>query len=469
MGDVASTAGENRLSRVAKPALAAVACVLCLGAGGLKFVSAEPVELPKTAAGKCAAGYFAAFNSGNDEVMQAFFEEHYALEYLESHPPEERSAYYERIHGIFGELTALRVALSLELQLTVLADAVKTDNVLVMRFQLENEAPYRLAYVTYSGIDNAEVPDGYADYVATRAAPIDSLLRAETVQSVAEVLRDQYVYPELGRGMADALERKLAAGRYEKAGGAGRLADMLTEDALAVSNDKHIWVEAQNPMVQQSSDPVNRPVEELRRENYDFRKVEVLPGNIGYIKFDMIHDDKEALEIAAAALDSVARCDALIFDIRDNIGGEWGTANLILGYLLPPGTVFGYMYDRDGRRVEERATPDSIPGRPFGRDVPVCVLTSNRTGSAAEGFAYTLKSMGRATIVGETTLGMGHPSKEVVVNDYFRLSVPYLRSENVVTGTSFEGVGVVPQVQVAADRALEVALEDARRRIGDQK
>jgi C-terminal processing protease CtpA/Prc len=282
------------------------------------------------------------------------------------------------------------------------------------------------------------------------------------------MLRDQYVYPELGRQMADTLLRKQAEGRYDKVTKAGKLADMLAGDALAVSKDKHIWVEAQNPMFQESSDPVNRSIEELRRENFDFRKVKVLPGNIGYIKFDMIHDDEEALEIAAAALDSLAQCDALIFDIRDNIGGEWGTANLILGYLLPGGTVFGYMIDRDGRRVEERAIPDSVPGRPFGTDVPVYVLTSERTGSAAEGFAYTLKSMNRAIIVGEVTLGMAHPSKELVVNDYFRASVPYLRSENVITGTNFEGTGVVPQIRIVADRALDAAVEDELRQLGSR-
>jgi uncharacterized membrane protein len=426
-------------------------------------VANEPVELPNTAAGRRADAYFDAFNSGDTEVMQSFFQEHYSFAFLESHPLDKRSAYYQHFHDIFGRLTLLRVALSVELQITVLADATKTDDVLVMRFQLENEPPHRLAHVTFSGIDHAEVADQYVDYVATRAASIDGALRSSTIQSVALVLKDQYVYAEVGQKMADTLLRKQAEGRYDDAGRVGALADMLTEDALAASNDKHVGVEAQNPMVQESSDPVEQPVEELREENYHFRKVEVLPGNIGYIRFDMIHDDKEALEIAAEALGFLAHCDALIFDIRDNIGGEWGTASLILGYLLPGGTVFGHMYDRDGRLVEERAIPNVIPGRPFDNDVPVYVLTSNRTGSAAEGFAYTLKNLDRGIAVGQVTAGMAHPSKEVVVNDYFRMSVPYLRSENVVTKTSFEGTGVVPDIEVPADRALEAAVEDALR------
>jgi C-terminal processing protease CtpA/Prc len=99
----------------------------------------------------------------------------------------------------------------------------------------------------------------------------------------------------------------------------------------------------------------------------------------------------------------------------------------------------------------------------------VYVLTSNRTGSAAEGFANTLKHLDRATIVGEVTRGAAHPSKEVIVNDYFRASVPYLRAVNAITGTSFEGKGVVPQIKVAADKALKAAIEDAQRRIGNHR
>jgi YD repeat-containing protein len=437
-------------------------------ASGSGFTAAEEVDFPNTVAGRCAAAYFDAFNSGNNDVMRGFLEKYRSPAYLESHPPKELLSSNERLRGIFGQLTPLRVALSIDLQITLLADASETDDVLVIRFQQESEPPHYIAGVTFSGIDHSKVPDEYVDYVATRAANIHDSLRVQTINAVADLLRDTYVYPDLGGEMAGALMQHLEEGRYDGATKAGKLADMLTEDAVAISHDKHVWVEAQNPMLQVSTDPVNRPVEELRRNNFGFRDVKVLPGNLGLIKFDMILDNKEAMTVAAAALDSLAQCDALIFDIRDNIGGEWGVANLILGYLLPGGTVFGYMYDRDGHRVEESATPDSIPGRPFDAEVPVYVLTSGHTGSAAEGFAYTLKSFDRATIVGEVTLGMAHPSKEVVVNDNFRVSVPYLRSENVVTGTSFQGTGVTPQIRVAADGALDAAVEDAVRRIDDR-
>jgi YD repeat-containing protein len=433
------------------------------------FPASGSGSLPNTAAGRCAAAYFDAFNSGDHEVMLGFQEHYRSISYLKNTTTGKRSAHYQRLRGIFGRLTPLRVVLSLETQITLLAGAAKTNDALVMRFQLEDKPPHRLAYLTLTGIDHAEVPYEYVGYVATRAAPVGDSLRETTIGSIAGALRDKYIYAGPGQLMADRLLRNGADGKYDQLMTAGKLADRLTEDLQGVSKDRHVWVEAQNPMVQQSSDPLNRPAEALRRDNYDFRKVEVLPNNVGYIKFDMIHDDDEALSIAAAALFFVARCDALIFDIRENIGGEWGTANLVLGYLLPPGTVFARMYDRDGRLVEERTTPEDLPGLPFARNVPVYVLTSSETGSAAEGFAYVLKHLDRATIVGEVTRGMAHPSEEVVVNDYFRVSIPFLRGENAVTGTDWEGTGVVPHVEVRADRALEPAIEDALRRTGNKK
>jgi hypothetical protein len=386
-----------------------------------------------------------------------------------AHPLEQRLAHHNRLRGIFGTLTPLRTTLSLDLQATLLVDPSKIGDVLVMRFQLEETPPHRLAYMTFSGIDRADVPDEYVDYVATRAAPVGDELRERTVRSVAEALTDVYVYPELGRAMADTLLHRQSQGVYGDLTKAGALADQLTDDAVSVSGDLHVWVEAQNPMVQVSSDPANRDISELRRDNFDFKEARVLKDNIGCIKFDMIHDEEEAQEIMAAALADVAECDALVIDLRDNIGGEWGTAGLLLGHVLPPGTIVSRIFDREGALVEERAVPTAIPGKPFGADVPVYVLTSDRTGSAAEALAYTLKHMGRATVVGEVTRGMAHPSKEIVVNDYFRTSIPYLRSENVNTGTDWERVGVIPDIDVPPGDALKAAVEDALRRIRNER
>jgi len=445
-----------------KTTMAMGAVFLLVGLAGSR--PARGVELPKTAAGECAAAYLGAFNSGSKEALRSFVTRYRSSPYLQSHPVGERVAHHERLVGIFGRLHPVRLVHDLEHQLTLLADAAKSDGALVIRFQLDPEAPHSLSFITFSGIDSFDVTDEYANYVATRAAPIDGELRRRRIRSLAEVLGGQYVYPRVGKQMVESLLKNESQSLYDDLAKAGKLADKLTEDAVAISKDRHVWVEAQNPVAQASSDPVNRDRSELRGEKYGFREVRVLPGNIGYIKFDMIFDDAEAQQVAASALAFVARGEALVLDLRDNIGGEWGTAGLVLGYLLPGGTVLSHIYDRDGRLVEERSVPRTIPGVPFASDLPVYVLTSSKTGSAAEALAYSLASLGRATVVGEVTIGMAHPSKEVVVNDSFRVSVPFLRSENVVTGADWEGVGVTPQIKAAAEEALDAAVRDARKR-----
>ena len=458
-----------RRGRLGSQVMLAIACCALMSVSACRQGSEfqEP-DLPQTAAGQCAAAYFGAFNSDGDEMLRGFLEEYRSSVYLQQHPLEERLAHHNRLRDIFGKLTPVRVTLSLDLQTTLLVDPGKIGDVLVMRFQLEEQPPHKLSYITLSGIDRADVPDEYVAYVATRAAPVSDELRDHTIRAVAQALRDMYIYPELGQRMADTLLQHQAQGAYRDLAKAGALADKLTEDAVAVSNDLHIWVEAQNPLAQASTDPVNRDPNELRRDNFDFREARVLSGNIGYIKSDMIHDDEEAQEIVAAALADLAGCEALILDLRDNIGGEWGTAGLLLGYVLPGGTIVSRIFDREGVLVEERAVPRTIPGVPFDESVPVYALTSEQTGSAAEALAYALKHMGRATVVGEVTKGAAHPSEEVVINSYFRVSIPFRRSENVNTGTDWEGAGVIPQIRVPAGDALEAAVTDARKRIVDR-
>lgn len=455
----------HRLPQTARIAVVVVGCCTCLVANCLLSVASGRVALPNTAAGRSASAYFEAFNSGSSKRMQTFQEAYRATSYLEKNPLDQRLARYERLRGIFGKLTPLRSALSLEFQLTLLVDATDTDDVLVMRFQLEDEPPHRLNSVRFSGIDHSEVPNDYVLYVADRAQPLDSTLAEETVHSVAKILRENYVDPDLGSALADTLLTRLSNRTYTEARKTGQLADLLTDDIVAVSRDVHLWVAATNPMYPQSTYPENRPVEELRQENYHFRKVEILSGNVGYLKFDMIHDDQEAQDIASDALASVEGCDALIFDLTDNIGGEWGSGRLILSYLFPENTTLSRSYDRSGRLVSTNTTLTELPGKRFDPEVHVYVLTSNRTGSAAEAFAFALQQSGRGTVIGQTTCGAGYRCDELPVNKYFLLSVSTLRVVSAFTDSSFQGVGVIPDRRVAEEDAIAAALEDAVKRI----
>jgi C-terminal processing protease CtpA/Prc len=94
----------------------------------------------------------------------------------------------------------------------------------------------------------------------------------------------------------------------------------------------------------------------------------------------------------------------------------------------------------------------------------VYVLTAARTFSGAEEFTYNLKSLKRATIVGETTGGGAHPVRGQRIDEHFMLGVPFARAINPVTKTNWEGTGVEPDVKVPASEALATALKLIRER-----
>jgi len=99
----------------------------------------------------------------------------------------------------------------------------------------------------------------------------------------------------------------------------------------------------------------------------------------------------------------------------------------------------------------------------------VFVLTSKRTFSGAEEFAFDLKNQKRATIVGETTGGGAHPVSGHTVAGYFMVGVPFAKSLDPVTKTNWEGTGVEPDVKVPAADALATAEKLAMEKIQAKK
>jgi len=85
------------------------------------------------------------------------------------------------------------------------------------------------------------------------------------------------------------------------------------------------------------------------------------------------------------------------------------------------------------------------------------VLTSIRTFSAGEGIAYNLQALKRAVIVGETTAGGATSPRRVSLGHQFELRVPVATGVNPITKTSWEGIGVKPDVPVEESIALSKA------------
>ncbi|HYF63913.1 MAG TPA: S41 family peptidase, partial [Herpetosiphonaceae bacterium] len=151
----------------------------------------------------------------------------------------------------------------------------------------------------------------------------------------------------------------------------------------------------------------------------------------------------------------------LILDLRQNTGGASTGVAFLCSYLFPPEPVhLNDIYYREGERVQQYWTLPALPGPRYGPG-PVYVLTSRRTFSAGEELAYNLQSLGRATVVGEVTAGGANPVDVYQVHPHFAIRVPTCRAINPITRTNWEGVGVQPDLAVAAGDALDAAYREA--------
>jgi hypothetical protein len=298
---------------------------------------------------------------------------------------------------------------------------------------------------------------------ARELPPLDAAARSATVDSLCAALDSTYVFPDIARQMGELLRARLAGGTYDALATASTFTQRLTEDLQSVSHDRHLRVFPAPPEAPENrSDITTAERERLRiakaaRRNFGFEKLERLTGNIGYLDLRQFADAGEAGATAVAAMNFLAHSDALIIDLRQNGGGSPSMIQLLCSYLFAEPTHLNDFFIRRDGSTMQFWTQANVAG-PRLNDVPVFVLTSSRTFSAAEEFTYNLKNLKRATIVGETTGGGAHPVNRVAFAGLnIGAMIPFGRAINPITGTNWEGTGVEPDVMVASDRALSTA------------
>jgi Peptidase family S41/N-terminal domain of Peptidase_S41 in eukaryotic IRBP len=290
--------------------------------------------------------------------------------------------------------------------------------------------------------------------------------RKRLMNAVIANLKRHYVDPEVARKTADALLAHEKNGDDNNVTDGGAFADLLTKQIRQVSHDMHLEVVySREPLPDL---PPESPAEDLARyrkaleqDNCTFKKVEILPHNIGYLKLNAFPDPRVCRATATAAMASLNHADAIIFDLRDNRGGYSSMVSLIASYLFDHPE---YMYDPRVIPTPQSWTPSPVAGNRLA-DKPVYVLTSASTVSAAEQFCYDLKMLKRVTLVGETTRGSAHAGVFHRIDDHFGMGIPEVLPVNPFSNTDWEGTGVEPDVKVKAADALETVQKLAEARL----
>ncbi|WP_300530737.1 S41 family peptidase [Maricaulis sp.] len=301
---------------------------------------------------------------------------------------------------------------------------------------------------------------------AMAQTPLAPETRDSAVESLATIIADEFFDAERATQIADDLRTAYASGAYREDSAeafASAIGQALGEE------DNHFSVRfvgaerVAQAMARQAERDANPPSEEemrerwapLARQNFGFAEVAILPGNIGYIKLNQFAPIAPALDTASAALSFIANTDGVIFDMRQNVGGDPSMVQFLTSHFLPQGgdVLINTFVSRDYEYPNQMW---SLPSHPVGHrpHVPMAVLTSGRTGSAGEAFPYHLQAMERATIIGETTYGAGNPGGTFLVEEGFAVFISTGSARNPVTGTNWEGTGVTPDIAVEADDAL---------------
>jgi hypothetical protein len=320
--------------------------------------------------------------------------------------------------------------------------------------------------------------------IHSQTADQDALTKTEKQQvcdSIALFMKDYYVFPEEGEKMGTLIAKSMTGGEYDQINDYSTFASRLSEDLQTINNDRHIRVGYQPEMIamiqRQEADTNSSELEDYRKKqaaynNYNFKEIRILPGNVGYLKFNGFTDASLAGPTAVAALNFLAHTDALIIDLTQNGGGSPSLIQLITTYFFEDNEHLNSFYIREGDQTKQFWTLPYVPGKRL-LDTDLYVLTSQYTFSGAEEFSYNLKNLNRATLVGETTGGGAHPVSNYVINDNFVINIPFGRAINPVSGTNWEGTGVEPHVrcprQEAFDKAYLLSLEKLLKKENDRE
>lgn len=288
----------------------------------------------------------------------------------------------------------------------------------------------------------------------------------QIVQKLATELVNNYPFPDISAQYSAALLNNLKGGQYNNLSESA-LAGRLTADLARVHKDVHLTVFQNEEVYKSLTVPQNneegapagpdKEAEMYRRMNYGIRSVELDPlTSTAYINFPgPFLARQEAFEAAAAAMNVAANSKYVIIDVRQNGGGSGNMGRFLASYFYEAGNEQFYLngFHKDRTRDVQEWTYSFVPGK-RNPGAKVYILVGKGTASAAEGFAYALQKLQRATIVGDSTAGAGIAGSYAPLGNNLLVFLPVKMVVAPYTNTGWEGAGVIPDAYTGEKDAL---------------
>lgn len=195
---------------------------------------------------------------------------------------------------------------------------------------------------------------------------------------------------------------------------------------------------------------------ELKRDKIELYKVtsEII-DDVCYIRYSGFTEKttNQVIEIVEA-LDT-EKVTGIIFDVRNNGGGEFNSAINLCDLFLDDGMIM-YTVDKDGKKTIHNA-------KKGGSSLPLAIIVNGSSASASEIFAGSLQSRQRAVIVGEKTYGKGVSQTVRYLNplDKTKGALKLTTCKNYTPDGKWINEAIMPDIDAQASQIAEDIKEDA--------
>ncbi|MCB0278837.1 MAG: S41 family peptidase [Calditrichaeota bacterium] len=294
--------------------------------------------------------------------------------------------------------------------------------------------------------------------VAKTQQTISDSLKTVFIDHLNQLIEANYVFPKVATSITANLSEKNDAGYFKQFQTMETFAEAVTDQLRSVNGDLHLKVATLTAA--ESDESISGFINECiadyvnpRLEFAGFNSVRNLGDGVGYLNLSLFRN--QAFSIVDSYMKILQYSDALIIDLRDNRGGTTEMVNYLLSYFFEGSIHSSNTVNKKGE-IKEVWTRPNVNGTKLSKE-PLFILINGKTASGAEGFSFAMKNKKRAKLIGEKTIGAAHSGGRWYI-DGFSIFVPNERHVDPVSETDWEGKGVIPDIMVASEAALDTAL-----------
>lgn len=295
--------------------------------------------------------------------------------------------------------------------------------------------------------------------LSTQPVPADCNDERQAVTEMAAAINQKYVLADVAERSSATVMRQLSQGKfYQHCSNSKAFAKHMTEQLRAILNDGHVFVEyAPDSSAAGDDDWLEKWREGAPTRGFGIRHLERMKDNIAYLHVTDFFELTTARNAIAAAFELVSSSDGMILDLRQNPGGSPETEWPVQWTFMAPGSAIPlHRETRHGKKPDLKEP--SLQWPRYGTERPLAIIVDKSTFSAPEAVAYSLQAQGRAVVFGSPSGGGAHMLGDAVpLTGGWRIAVPETRPFSPHTGGNWEGTGVIPDVEVSKQKAVDAA------------